>query len=409
MGCRRSGRQQPGALTAEMPVAMAVANETCVYPLTPPGRAALASLAVCGPGAVALVDSLFRPAGQRRLSDVTANRILFGHWMHGDGEEVVVTVRDPRQVEIHGHGGTAASRAILGSLTAAGAKAGSWQDWVAQQEPRPIPRDAQLALVHARTERTAGILLDQWQGALEGEIQQIIRSLQCDQLDAARQQIDRLLNRSRTGRHLTRPFRVVLAGQPNVGKSSLINAILGYPRAIVNAQPGTTRDVVTGTTAIDGWPVVLSDTAGLREHADELETAGMTLAVGELAAADLVVLVFDHGLPWTAANDNLCGGWPGALVVHNKCDLPGGAGERPAGLRTSATCRRGLAELLNEISLRLVPAVPPRGAGVPFTEAQTAGLRTAQQALLAEDQRGAGDALGRLVYGGQRDVPPGKA
>ena len=160
---------------------MAGANETWVYPLTPPGRAALASLAVCGSNAVALVDSQFLSAGNRQLSEVPAGRIVFGHWLHGDGEEVVVTVRDERWVEIHGHGGTAATRAILNSLTAAGAQAGSWQDWLAVQEPAAIRRDAQLALVRARTERTAGMLLDQWQGALEREVQEIINSLLRDQ------------------------------------------------------------------------------------------------------------------------------------------------------------------------------------------------------------------------------------
>lgn len=376
---------------------MAGTSETRVYPLTPPGRAALASLAVCGPGAVALVDSLFRPAGKRPLSEVRAGRILFGHWLYGDGEEVVVTVRDPQQVEIHGHGGTAASRAIVSSLTAAGAEAGSWQDWVAEQEPNAIRRDAQLALVRARTERTAGILLDQWQGALESELQQIISLLQRDQRDPALAQIDQLLARAPLGRHLTEPFRVVLAGQPNVGKSSLINAILGYQRAIVTAQPGTTRDVVTATTAIDGWPVVLSDTAGLRQQADELETAGITLAVSELADADLAVLVFDFSEVWTAADDELCAAWPGALIVHNKCDLPAADGNRPHGLQSSATCGTGLAELLNEIAARLVSEVPPAGAGVPFTDAQCEQLQMARDAILSDDEQRAVDLLGSLT------------
>ena len=74
------------------------------------------------------------------------------------------------------------------------------------------------------------------------------------------------------------PWRVVVFGAPNVGKSSLINALAGYERAIVSPTPGTTRDVVTVTTAIDGWPVQLSDTAGFRETQDELESAGIELA-----------------------------------------------------------------------------------------------------------------------------------
>ena len=95
------------------------------------------------------------------------------------------------------------------------------------------------------------------------------------------------------GLHLTTPWRVVLAGAPNVGKSSLMNAIAGYQRAIVSPTPGTTRDVVTVTTAIDGWPVQLADTAGLRETQDELESAGVALADAAIGEADLVIVVSD--------------------------------------------------------------------------------------------------------------------
>ena len=80
------------------------------------------------------------------------------------------------------------------------------------------------------------------------------------------------------GRHLLTPFDVVLAGPANVGKSSLINALVGYNRAIVYDAPGTTRDVITAETAIDGWPVTLSDTAGLRDSDDPLEMAGVQTA-----------------------------------------------------------------------------------------------------------------------------------
>jgi tRNA modification GTPase len=196
---------------------------------------------------------------------------------------------------------------------------------------------------------------------------------------------------------LTEPFRVVLAGQPNVGKSSLINAILGYQRAIVTAQAGTTRDVVTATTAIEGWPVVLSDTAGLRDQADELEMAGMTLAVSELADADVAVLVFDGSAAWTAADDELCAAWPDAVIVHNKCDLPAADGNRSAGLQTSATCGIGLAELQTEIAARLVSEVPAPRAGVPFSDAQIEQLQTAKEAILADDEQRAVDLLDALT------------
>ena len=119
---------------------------------------------------------------------------------------------------------------------------------------------------------------------------------------AARRQIDDLLAHAATGLHLVRPWQVVVAGRPNVGKSSLINAIAGYQRAIVHSLPGTTRDIVSVQTALDGWPVEISDTAGLRRGSDPIEQAGIELAIDKIAAADLVVLVFDASSPWTDAD-----------------------------------------------------------------------------------------------------------
>src|SRR6185503_7750192 len=106
----------------------------------------------------------------------------------------------------------------------------------------------------------------------------------------------RLLALAEVGLHLTTPWRVVFAGPPNVGKSSLVNALLGYPRAIVYDQPGTTRDVLTASTAFDGWPFELRDTAGLRDgiSLDSVEVEGVARARAQIATADLVVFVHDR-------------------------------------------------------------------------------------------------------------------
>ena len=110
-------------------------------------------------------------------------------------------------------------------------------------------------------------LLDQYHGALESEIEAIrtlLRELQPN-IDAAASRLETLLGRASIGLHLVRPWRVTIAGPPNVGKSSLLNALAGFERAIVFDQPGTTRDVLTVLTAIDGWPIELADTAGWRD------------------------------------------------------------------------------------------------------------------------------------------------
>ena len=184
------------------------------------------------------------------------------------------------------------------------------------------------------------------------------------------------------GRHLVEPWQIVVAGRPNVGKSSLINALVGYGRSIVHDTAGTTRDVVTARTAIDGWPVLLADTAGLGAGGDALERAGIELAHQQLARADLVLLVFDLSVPWSEADQALLDGLPGALPIHNKSDaaLAAGAG-RPAGLTLSALGGQGLDALLGQIGHALVPHPPPPGAAVPFAADQVEALRRMREGL----------------------------
>jgi tRNA modification GTPase len=214
------------------------------------------------------------------------------------------------------------------------------------------------------------ILLDQFHGALRRELDEIAALRETDPATAFRRRSE-LLERGRVGLHLTRPWRVVLAGRPNVGKSSLLNAIVGYSRAIVFDEPGTTRDVLTAETAIDGWPVELSDTAGLRAASDAVEQEGVSRARHMAEAADLLVLVFDAAQPWSPEDSQLIAEFPQALVVHNKCDIA--ASDREAqrdGLRVSALTGQNVNMLIDEIGRRLVPTAPPPGAAVPFTQRQ---------------------------------------
>ena len=209
------------------------------------------------------------------------------------GEEIVVCRTRAERVEIHCHGGDVAAAAIIASLVERGCQQIEWQQWVRASEPDAIAAAARIALARAPTARVASILCDQHAGALRAALDAIDAQIARGELTAARAGVDRLLARWELGRRLVEPWRVVLAGPPNVGKSSLINALVGYERAIVHSTPGTTRDVVSAATAFDGWPVELSDTAGLRSSVEPLETAGMGLARGAMQVADLVVLVRD--------------------------------------------------------------------------------------------------------------------
>lgn len=349
--------------------------------LTPAGRGAVATTAVWGHDCAKIIEPLFLTVSGKPLRDSPTKCILFGRWKVPAGEELVVVRRDATNLEIHSHGGSAAPDAILHDLENAGCEIVSADDWLGSQECCPIRIAALTALQSAPTLRTARILLDQFGGALQQELDLLEADLLAKDVDCARRRIETLLNRAKIGEHLTKPYRVVIAGPPNVGKSSLINSLLGYERAIVFDQPGTTRDVVTALTSFDGWPVELADTAGLRDSSDPLEYAGVKLACEQIANADAVVLVFDVSEPWIVAYNRLVSDTPGAIVVHNKCDLTKADLSRPPGLFTSTVTGTGLAELIGEIARRLVPMPPPAGSAIPFTPEIVEELQSCIQSL----------------------------
>jgi tRNA modification GTPase len=390
---------------------------TYVVELTPPGRAAVAVVLAAGPDAVRAVGKCFATNSGRPIANVPVNRIVVGRWSGPQGEELVVCRRGEDEIEVHCHGGSAAVRAIVDSLVASGCREIGWREWLHRCN-RVSPklgfasrRDAttwaaQIALADAVTMRTAAILVDQLNGALSSAIQAILVAIATADWRRATELVDELWGRREVGLHLASPWRVVIAGRPNVGKSSLINALAGYERVIVSPEPGTTRDVVTLTTAIDGWPVQLADTAGLRPTSDEVESAGVALAEAALASADLAVIVTDvtqQSPPDACALPRL----PSRIVhVRNKIDLVQDAGETagvthaPACGRmidTSALTGQGIAELAAAIGESLVPNPPASGAAVPFTAGQVESLAVARTAIGRQHASAASEALQAML------------
>ncbi len=364
--------------------------------LTPPGRGAISVLLLEGEGAREAVQSRFRGVTEGSLGLGTPDRPLVGHFDLGGGvhEEVVLRPRSDQSVEIHCHGGRAVVARLVCVLASCGAEVADWSDWVGQGSADPIAAAAHHMLALARTERTAAILLDQYNGALRRRLEAVVEDLRAGQPDQARQRLSEVRDWAPLGQHLVQPWRVVLAGEPNVGKSSLVNAIVGYRRAIVHPVAGTTRDVVSAITALDGWPVELCDTAGLRDAGPALERSGIELAQETMRTADLLVLVFDAGRPWSCADQQIRLRYPEALVVHNKADLcTVHDASRPAGVWTSALVRQGIEDLVRAIVARLVPAAPPPGAPVPFTGEQVGACIRAWDALAAGQVSAALDAL----------------
>jgi tRNA modification GTPase len=353
--------------------------------LTPHGRGAIATIGLHGQPAVAALDRLFHPASGQKIMSRERDAAFFGQFSSSPTakEDVVVGLFPPNDAEIHCHGGPAAIAAICEALGHEGGVEVSSDDWVRHQSQNQILADARLAVMDAKTDRAAAILLDQYRGALNRELELIDSHLErCDGI-AASQKIEGLLSRADLGLHLTRPWKVVLTGRPNVGKSSLMNAILGYERSIVWHEPGTTRDVLTATTAIDGWLLEMSDVAGLRTSGDELEAAGVVRAEQEIAAADLVIFISDISSDWDAElYRRVCQLMQTAgiarpeIIVHNKCDLRElTKADRPAGVRTSALKGEGLPELCQAVSRSLVPSPSEAGSPIPFTEDHICCLR----------------------------------
>jgi tRNA modification GTPase len=239
-------------------------------------------------------------------------------------------------------------------------------------------------LQHAPTLRTASILLDQLNGAFATEVRRILGLLETDP-PSATEPLRRLAELGNTvGRHLIEPWKVVVAGPPNVGKSSLVNALAGYQRSVVSEVAGTTRDAVSVRTAFDGWPIELIDTAGLRDAAG-VEAEGIERARRVLAEADLVV--------WLQIFGTLGDVHPPksrfSTIVWNKSDL---ATTPLPGIAVSAMTGAGIPQLAEEIVARLVPNPPP-GVAAPFSPQLAALVEGANAALLA----GRPDEAARLL------------
>lgn len=355
---------------------------------TPSGRGAVATIRVRGDLATLSegVAEIFQAASGRSLGETPQQRICFGRWGCGGrdqgsgisqsdaAEDVVVCRTGPDACEIHCHGGDAAVRRILDDLRSLGSKIVDWRSQL-DDERSVWEREYADMLSRATTLRAAGWIAAQ-AGRMERAIAELTELVANGQRDLAAARANELLAWANFGSHLTRPWEVVLAGRPNVGKSSLINALVGFERSIVFDEPGTTRDVVTADTALDGWAIRLSDTAGQRGSDQDLEAAGIARAREAFANADARLLLIDIGEPPHADDRQLLAEWPDAIVVAHKADLSDIWGEAlpTNAIRVSSLQRTGLSELSSAIVTRLVPKLPPDEAVIPLTDRQRSEL-----------------------------------
>ncbi len=383
--------------------------------ITPPGRGAVATIQVIGERSQIgpVVDQYFAAANGRKLADQPCDRICFGHWGEAEREEVVVCRTSETAMEINCHGGSAAVNRILSGLSSQGIRTVDWQVQVAHHNG-PLEAEILETLSRATTATTAVILHRQCGGRLKSAYQELLhetrRLERADDSDAAFEQqttlsskLDSLIDRATTGLRLSEPGRILIVGRPNSGKSTVLNALLGFQRAIVYDEPGTTRDLVTGETAFDGWPVVLTDTAGFRETTNELESEGIARARQQINQCDCICLLCDVSRPRTEEDNNLLalvqGSGSPVLMVGHKWDLPNVWGESlpEHAIPVSSITGEGLSDLMTELSSRIVPALPDPDDVIPVTGRQVDCLVRTRDALRHDDVASAIDALNELL------------
>ncbi|MEQ9408145.1 MAG: GTPase [Fuerstiella sp.] len=343
--------------------------------LTAPGRGAVAVLRLRArrPADAVALQRHFNALSGTDVLTASTGRILYGHW---DAEDVVIVRTAEQQWEIHCHGGEAAITRIAADLNAD-------PDALSMPvQPGDLEGQLGLKLLKCRTRRTAAYLLSQQQGVMAEFLDRLQQAVDSDGKEVEtpgtselNRQIERFLSWERFAGHLTQPWDVAVIGRPNAGKSSLLNAVVGYERSIVFAQPGTTRDAVETEIVIDGWPVRLTDTAGIRDAADDdIEATGIAAARQVMTRCDACLLVVDSSDGWTQEVSGLLAAVPKhcpCLVLWNKTDLPSTRPAPPTDvilLPVSVVNGTGVAEVLSWISNTLVPETPEINEPLPVLD-----------------------------------------
>ncbi len=342
--------------------------------ITPIGRGAIAVVAIHGAFAGTTIDECLLTPGRELFTSRKHQDVAYGIWKP-TGEDLVISKRGEMHFEIHCHGGTTASQAIIGSLGSFGFVEVSATEFANQfQDFWNVT--TQLALTESTTSKTALFLL-RLVTQLPQQIQKIRKHLATNEPKVAAARIQSMLGWSNFGQHLTAPRNVVLCGQPNVGKSSLVNAIAGFQRSIVHDIAGTTRDVVSQAIAIDGWPVTLKDTAGIRNSDNPIEIEGIAQAKAQILKSDLTICVFDAQASRQSERAEIISQTQPDIIVLNKTDLlppnhvaiNDSASDLPT-VKTSVKSNEGIQKLIGIIGSQLVPEIPSKSQAYPVTVEQ---------------------------------------
>lgn len=335
-------------------------RDTIAALATPPGRAGVGIIRVSGPAAMTIAQAVLGYQPQPRYAH-------YGPFHNAQGqlldEGIALYFPGPHSftgedvLELQGHGGPVLMDMILQSVTALGARLarpGEFSERAFLNDKLDLAQAEAIAdLIESSSEQAARCAMRSLQGAFSQRVDQLVESLTqlriyveaaidfpeeeidfladgkvASDLDDVVQRLDETLLQAQQGSLMREGMRVVIAGRPNAGKSSLLNALSGQDTAIVTSVEGTTRDVLREEIHIDGMPLHVIDTAGLRDSEDEVEKIGIERAWSEIEQADRILLLVDSTTSdavtpdavWTGLNRRLPDGIP-LTLIRNKIDL----------------------------------------------------------------------------------------
>ena len=339
-----------------------MAEDTISAVITALGEGAVGIVRISGERALAVGERLFKAASGKALAAYAANTMVYGHVYDEDGslvdEVLAVYMRGPRSytaedvVEIQCHGGLQSLKKILALTYAAGARpaeAGEFTKRAFLNGRIDLTQaEAVMDIIRSRSEASLKLAARQQQGQLARELRKLRSALvdvvvnleavidypeeDIEDVTYARVEesvagcgaaIDKLLAHAHTGKILREGLRTAIVGKPNVGKSSLLNALLKEERAIVSQYAGTTRDVIEEQLLLDGVPLVLADTAGIRSTDDFVEKIGVEKSRQLLQDAELVICVVDGSEGLMAEDEAILAAASGkpCVIIVNKSDL----------------------------------------------------------------------------------------
>lgn len=337
-------------------------TDTIAAITTPPGEGGVGIVRLSGPEVWRIADEIFTALDKAPVSGRAHGTFAYGKVTEADGAEIdtglALIMRAPKSytcedvVEIQGHGGSVGMRRILRRALEAGARMAEPGEFTKRAFLNGridlVQAEGIFDLIRARSDRAAAAAMEQMEGKLsrqfngvydaflevaanlettldfvEDELPDDVFSGIAELLDQTFHALDKLLDTWDEGRLLREGARVVILGRPNAGKSTLLNALLGFDRAIVSSIAGTTRDTIEEGFVLDGIPLRIIDTAGLRETDCEIEAEGIRRAEAHGAEAHLAVYIIDASQPLNDEDrvriEKLASGK--SIVVLNKIDL----------------------------------------------------------------------------------------